>query len=269
MQKPLFTVLNPTYRKEKYKDCDILSFCKKFQMPMLNKITFLILFMMNFSIASKPMLKSNHTFQQNSGISLDFLVYKPKELNENIPLVLFLHGAGERGNDLDLVEIHGYPKMVKEGSEFSFILVAPQCPEERWWDEPELVTSLLEITKYCVNTLPVDPQRIYATGLSMGGYGTFSLAIQRPDLFAAIIPVCGVADLKKVNKLKDMPIWIFHGDADNLVPVENSINVFKILEPINPKVKMTIYEGVGHDSWTETYENPDVMDWLLSQRKSN
>jgi predicted peptidase len=213
-----------------------------------------------------PMIKSLHSIQTQSGMNLDYVVYMPDGLSGELPLVLFLHGAGERGKNIDLVDIHGFTKQAKAGIDFPFILVAPQCPLERYWSEAELVDGLIDIQKSCFIKFNVDTERFYVTGLSMGGYGTYALASKIPHKIAAALPICGAADLTTIHNMKKIPTWIFHGDQDQVVPVKNSLDAFEILEPINPNVHLTIYEGIGHDSWTETYQNPDVLDWMLSQR---
>ena len=203
-------------------------------------------------------------------VELNYLLYLPSDYSDSkkaYPLVLFLHGAGERGEDINLVEIHGIPKLINMGKELPFITIAPQCPFDRWWSDSIFVKALISLIEKTKAQYNVDDSRIYATGLSMGGYGTLAIAIERPDLFSGIIPICGGGDLKKIGRLKDMPVWFFHGDADTVVPVENSTKIYDILKPINDNVKITIYEDVGHDSWTQTYDNNDIYEWLLSQKK--
>ena len=213
-----------------------------------------------------PMIKSFHSIQTQAGMTLKYIVYMPEGLSGELPLVLFLHGAGERGKNIDLVGMHGFPKQAKAGINLPFILVTPQCPLDRYWSEPELVDGLIDIQKSCFQKFNVDTERFYVTGLSMGGYGTYALASKIPHKIAAALPICGAADLKTIHQMKNIPTWIFHGDQDQVVPVKNSLDAFEILEPINPNVHLTIYEGIGHDSWTETYQNPDVLDWMLSQQ---
>ncbi|MEE3153735.1 MAG: prolyl oligopeptidase family serine peptidase, partial [Candidatus Neomarinimicrobiota bacterium] len=166
-----------------------------------------------------------------------------------------------------LVKIHGIPKLIDDGKSFPFITIAPQCPDEGYWDRPEYVRSLISLIKEIMKTYAVDKTRVYGTGLSMGGLGTLAIAIKEPSLFAAIIPVCGGADLKNIDRINQLPIWLFHGEADSVIPVENSLSIYDALKPINEHVFLTIYKGVGHDSWTETYENEAVYEWLLMYRK--
>jgi len=203
-------------------------------------------------------------------VELNYLLYLPSDYSYSkkvYPLVLFLHGAGERGEDINFVEVHGIPKLIKMGKEFPFITIAPQCPFDRWWSDKVFVKALISLIEKTKTQYNVDDSRIYATGLSMGGYGTLAIAMERPDLFSGIIPICGGGDLNKIGRLEHMPIWLFHGDADTVVPVENSTKIYDVLKPINKNIKITIYEDVGHDSWTETYENNDLYEWLLNQNK--
>jgi predicted peptidase len=182
-------------------------------------------------------------------------------------MVLFLHGSGERGDDIGLVEKHGIPKMINNGHTFPFITVAPQCPKFQRWSEPLYSKALIFLVEEIIRNNRVDIGRIYATGLSMGGYGTLSIAKERPDLFSAIVPVCGGMDITNIENLKEIPIWLFHGDADEVVPVENSELIYDLLKPINPDIKITIYKGVDHNSWDRTYDNKKMYEWMLKQNK--
>lgn len=178
------------------------------------------------------------------------------------PLLLFLHGSGERGNDVNAVAKHGPPKLVRNGQELPFIIVSPQCPPNEWWCAETLTELLDEVSaKY-----RVDPKRVYVTGLSMGGYGTWALAAKQPERFAAIAPVCGAAYPELAARIQKIPIWVFHGEKDEAVPVKGSTEIVKALENLKAPVKLTVYPGVGHDSWTQTYENAELFDWLLQQQ---
>ncbi len=195
-------------------------------------------------------------------VSANYLLYLPNGYNQEkkFPLVLFLHGIGERGDDLQKVKTHGPPKLVEKGKEFPFILVSPQCPDDSWWSNDVLDGLLKEVCdKY-----NVDENRIYVTGLSMGGYGTWSLAIEYPNRFAAIAPVCGGGNVRTVCRIKDTPVWVFHGAKDNVVPISESKKLVSELKKCGGDVKFTIYPEANHDAWTETYNNPELYDWLLS-----
>ncbi|MEM1440789.1 MAG: prolyl oligopeptidase family serine peptidase [Verrucomicrobiota bacterium] len=198
-------------------------------------------------------------------LSLRYLLSLPYEYEESgekeWPLVVFLHGAGERGDDLSKVKIHGPPKLVAEGESFPFILVSPQCPREEWWTEQ----PVLELIDHLEKTHRIDSSRIYLTGLSMGGYGTWHFACEAPERFAAIAPICGGGVPYKMRWIETLPIWVFHGDSDNAVPLEESERLVKVLQKRgNEEVKFTIYPETGHDSWTASYNNPELYSWLLS-----
>jgi predicted peptidase len=198
--------------------------------------------------------------------------YKPKA-KQRWPLMIFLHGAGERGTNLSLVTKHGPPKVVKNKTDFPFILVSPQCPEGERWDNETIMALLAHVTdKYRVDT-----NRIYLTGLSMGGFGTWALGIEHPNKFAAIAPICGggetipivLADKRKHEQLKKLPVWAFHGAKDPVVKLDESENMVNALKRIGSKnVQLTVYPEATHDSWTETYDNPKLYDWFLSQSLS-
>ena len=231
------------------------------------------LFIFNFSLVGKGKKnKSSEKFVTNltMQVSLKYHIYFPDNYHDSdtkFPLVLFLHGSGERGDDLRLVEKHGIPKMINNGIKFPFITLAPQCPKFQYWTEPVNVKTLLLLVEEIIKKNKVDIERIYATGLSMGGYGTLAIAKERPDLFSAIIPVCGGLDTTDIERLKDIPIWLFHGAEDKVVPVENSELIYDLLKPINPEIKITIYQGINHNSWEMTYNNQNIYDWMLKYKK--
>ena len=217
-----------------------------------------------------PMEKDNpskiqeaHTFQMP--VQLDYLLFLPKGHQETSvekwPLILFLHGAGERGDDLELVKKHGIPKIVEKNPDFPFIAVSPQCPEGSWWtSELRVLNALLDeiIEKYSVDT-----KRIYLTGLSMGGFGTWSLATMQPERFAAIAPICGGGEPRwAARSLKDVPVWVFHGAKDTVVPPKRSEEMVEALKAQGGDVQFTLYPDAGHDSWTETYDNPELYEWF-------
>lgn len=202
--------------------------------------------------------------------TLNYLLYVParyeQDPKESWPLVVFLHGYGERGPGLDKVKVHGPPKLAAAGKSFPFILAAPQC-DGAWW-EPEPVKILIEDLQ---KKLRVDPARIYLTGISMGGYGTWDTACRYPNLFAAIAPICGggIPFLAGQNLAK-MPIWCFHGAKDLTVPLsESKTMVDAVRAKGSQKVQFTVYPEASHDSWTQTYANDAFYEWLLGQRKEN
>lgn len=206
-------------------------------------------------------------------VKLDYLLSIPADYNKDAskkwPLILFLHGSGERGSDVNLVAKHGPPKLAAAEPTgplaSQFIVVSPQCPEGRWWKPDELLTLIDDV----IATHRVDTDRVYCTGLSMGGFGTWELASMYPERFAAVAPLCGGGRTEFARRMKTLPIWIFHGDADTAVPVQRSIEMNAALEKVKGNVKLTVYPGVGHDCWTQTYANPELYTWLLSHKLSD
>jgi len=209
-------------------------------------------------------------------VSLAYLLYLPKgyeqDADKSWPLVLFLHGAGERGSDLEKVKAHGPPKRVEQGEEFPFVLVSPQCPAGSWWDA-EQVLALLDAV---VRELRIDESRVYLTGLSMGGYGTWSTGLRAPHRFAAIVPICGGGEridllrgaVSHPEELRSLPIWAFHGAKDNVVPLAESERMVEAVKRRgNDGVKLTVYPEARHDSWTEAYGDPKLYEWLLSHHR--
>ena len=196
-------------------------------------------------------------------VSAKYLISLPEgygNVDQKWPLVLFLHGAGESGSDLELVKIHGPARLIAAGKQFPFIMVAPQCPSRQPWSE-DVLGSLLDNIE---DKYAVDKSRVYVTGLSMGGYGTWGLAMRYPDRFAAIVPICGGGDESQICSIKNLPVWAFHGAKDPVVPLSESQKMVDALKACGGDPKLTVYPEAGHDSWTETYNNPDVYTWLLS-----
>jgi predicted peptidase len=183
------------------------------------------------------------------------------------PLLIFLHGAGERGDNLEVLKKHGPPKLIAAGKKFEAIVVSPQVPNGEFWN-PHGVKALVDQVK---KDYHVDAKRVYITGISMGGFGTFDTIAAYPDVFAAAMPICGGAGINvvKFGPLKELPIWIFHGAKDPVVPValsEMAANWFK-RNKSGENVKLTIYPEAQHDSWTVTYDNEEVWTWLFQQAR--
>ena len=211
------------------------------------------------------------------------------EAKKRWPVLLFLHGLGERGTAPWLVAKNGPPRLLKglekrRGSfrrhsdtaadllAENFIVVSPQCPKGETWDNDTLLALLDEVS----TTQQVDPRRVYLTGLSMGGFGTWALAIRNPERFAAAVPVCGgglgvnamALSPRRKSALRRLPFWAFHGAKDRIVPLAASESMVTAMQENGVKqVKFTLYPQAGHDSWTETYANPKLYEWLLAQRR--
>lgn len=210
-------------------------------------------------------------------IRANYLLYLPKEYSAESkrkwPLMLFLHGAGERGTNLARVAAHGPPKLLAQSKEdLPFIVVSPQCPAGQRWNTETLIALLDDISE----RYPVDPTRVYVTGLSMGGYGTWALANEYPQRFAAIAPICGggetipilLAGREKREALKSLGVWAFHGAKDPVVKLEESEKMVNAYKQIGADdVRLTVYPEARHDSWTETYDDPKLYEWLLAHRR--
>jgi len=215
---------------------------------------------------SKQMLNKKIT----KVVDCNYLLYLPADYGKSKdkwPLIMFLHGAGERGSNLEVVKMHGPPKMIAQGKSFDFIVVSPQCPNDLWWPEQDdvLIALLDEIeAKYRVDT-----DKIYLTGLSMGGFGTWTLAAKYPKRFAAIAPICGGGERYSANRLKKIPVWAFHCAKDNTVPLARSQEMVDAVKKAGGDAKLTVYPEAEHDSWTETYNNPELYEWFLSHKISD
>jgi predicted peptidase len=200
-----------------------------------------------------------------------YLLYLPKdygkEPDKKWPVMVFLHGSGESGADLEKVKVHGPPKLIAQGKDLPFIVVSPQAPvfPRRGWDV-ETLNALLDdvLAKHSADT-----DRVYLTGLSMGGYGTWAWATANPERFAAIAPICGGGQARQgARALKNMPIWVFHGAKDTTVPLQESQDMIDALKKAGAaEVKFTVYPEAGHDSWTVTYDNPELFTWLLAHTR--
>lgn len=182
------------------------------------------------------------------------------------PLVIFLHGSGERGRDIEKVKANGPPRIVADHPGSPFILASPQLPDDALWDVATLDRLLVTLRK----RYRVDASRIYLTGLSLGGYGTWDWAVARPELFAAIAPIAGKGDSAAACRIKDLPIWAFHGDNDDDVPTIGSfamIEAVKACKGATPP-RLTLYPGTGHASWVPAYDDPALYRWLFEQRRA-
>jgi predicted peptidase len=204
-----------------------------------------------------------------------YVLFLPKDYAQSgkrWPLILFLHGAGERGTDVWKVATHGPPKIVSERPDFPFIVVSPQCAEGQHWSNEMLLDLLDEVTHHYA----VDRGRIYLTGLSMGGYGTWDLGLTYPEKFAAIAPVCGGGQMitlaltsrEKPEALKTLGVWAFHGAKDPVVPLEESQRMVDALKKVGVQdIKFTVYPEAGHNSWTDAYADPELYQWFLKHER--
>ncbi|RCJ25174.1 phospholipase [Nostoc minutum NIES-26] len=206
----------------------------------------------------------------------NYLLFLPKVLRQDtsyqhieakqqllLPAIVFLHGAGERGSNLEDVKRQGLAKIAEEQPNFPFIVISPQCPPSQSWSVERLSPLLDE----AIASYPIDRDRIYLTGLSMGGYGTWRWAAAEPERFAAIAPICGGDNPMKARNLQNLPVWAFHGAQDRVVPLRESEIMVSALKDCGGNVKFTVYPEAGHDSWTQTYNNPELYEWFLQHRR--
>lgn len=224
-------------------------------------------------------------FAGSDGKVLKYRLLKPLKFNPNkvYPLVIFLHGAGERGDDNTVQLVHGMSDFCKAGrrEQNPCYVLAPQCPKEEKWanvdwtsnsvELPAKISDSLRLTLELVDAMladaALDKNRIYITGLSMGGYGTWDALARRPNFFAAALPICGGGDPKTAEQIKHIPIACFHGDNDTVVVPERSRAIINAIKEVGGSPKYTEYPGIGHDSWTRTYSDEAVHQWLFAQRR--
>lgn len=182
------------------------------------------------------------------------------------PLMLFLHGRGESFGPLSILKKWGPPRRVENGYPLPYILASPQCPTNESWAQPGQQRKLVELLDHLIVTLKVDTNRIYLAGLSMGGYGSWRLAADHPDRFAAVVPVCGGGKPEDADKLKNLPIWVWHGTEDRAVPLQRSEEMLSALRAAGSQtIRFTVLESIGHNSWEAAFASPDLYDWLDRQ----
>ena len=256
---------------------------------MKTRLAFLVLFWSLLGVAYGQSAFEKKVYVTASGDSLNYRLLRPEveQEGEKYPLVLFLHGAGERGSDNEKQLTHGsqmWLNPVNRENYPAFVLV-PQCPESGYWaytDRPSsfepdqmpadvplspVFATLKELIDTYLAMLQVDKQRVYVIGLSMGAMGTYDMAIRYPEIFAAAIPICGTVNPTRLSAAKDVKFRIFHGDADTVVPVSGSRQAYKALKAAGADVEYIEFPGVTHGSWNPAFTQPDFMSWLFSQKK--
>ena len=220
------------------------------------------------SASPAPGTQVEASFQTADSGAVDYLIYLPEnyQTQEKVPLMLFLHGRGESFGPPALVAKWGPPRFAARGDRLPYLVVSPQCPKSDNWSstvqQQRLVALLDEITqKY-----KVDTDRIYLTGLSMGGFGSFRLAASHPERFAAVVPICGGAKPELAENLKSVPIWAFHGTEDRAVPLKRTADIVAAIKDSGgTSIQFTTLEGVGHNSWSAAYATPDLYIWMDKQ----
>ena len=194
---------------------------------------------------------------------MQYIIRRPEGYREGekYPVLLFLHGAGTRGRDIRVLENNPFFKLTAQHADLPFVTVAPLCHSETWFDLFETLKRLVAMIQAADFA---DPDRIYLMGASMGGYGTWQLAISMPEAFAAIVPICGGGMYWDAGRLKKVPVWAFHGDSDPTVFPEESVKMVNAVNKRGGSAKLTVYPDTKHDAWTATYQNREVFEWLLS-----
>lgn len=207
---------------------------------------------------------------------LEYYLYYPPDYPEDgrtlwqdqrtFGLLVFLHGGGDAGNSLEQLKAQGPPKRLLEGPDLPFLVLAPQHGEARtWWN----TRAVMELVREVVDKNQIDPSRIYLSGLSRGASACWELAVQNPDYFAAMAVVCGMAPAPYAHWLNpEMPIWMFHGTEDDVIPFSESLEMADKLKALGHNVRFTAYEGMGHNVWDRAYGDPELFEWLAAQRRN-
>ena len=198
---------------------------------------------------------------------INYLTFLPKfysNKGDKVPLIVFLHGSGERASDLNKVKAWGPPAIVEKDPNFPFMVVSPQVPDGQWWDAYQLKSMLDDVLK----RYNVDRKRVYLTGISMGGYGAWDFASRYPDYFAAVAPICGGGIPRLTRSMKDIPVWAFHGLKDDAVPEQESARMVEALKAYGGNVEYTVLPETGHiEAWVHAYGEAGLFDWFLHQRR--
>jgi len=212
------------------------------------------------------------TSPRASDISMNYIVTTPSDFDpskEKLPLIIFLHGAGERGTDAEIVRIHGIPKYFTQDRDYKglrVVTLSPQCPNNMVWNN--IAFDVKALIDTIVDEYNCDKDCITLTGLSMGGFGTWELGMLFPNYFAALAPICGGGMSWRAPLLANVPVRAFHGDDDTLVPPLYSEEMVRALKEAGGKVELTYFHNVGHASWVNAYGETDLIEWLAAQKKS-
>lgn len=216
------------------------------------------------------MTQTAHTFETEliAPVRLPYLLHLPEgiETRRDWPLIVFLHGSGERGDDLDLVRRQGLPRRLDEGFELPAVVLSPQCPDGQVWAQQ--YPAVMALVDAVTTEVGVDPDRVLLTGLSLGGAGVVHLAATHPGRFAALVPICGPWTFYYVTReMARLPVWAFHGEDDPVVSVDDSRRLIGAVEALGGEARLTTYPGVAHDAWTRAYATDALFTWLLAQRR--
>ncbi len=201
-------------------------------------------------------------------MKIKYLISLPKGFDgkKQFPMIVFLHGSGERGDDISLVKINGIPKYIEGGADYPAIVLSPQCPDDMVWNN--FTVQLKQLIDFVADKYCADRDAVSITGLSMGGYGTWEMAISYPDYFSAAAPICGGGFSWRCDALRSIPVRAFHGAKDNCVPLENSVEMVTAARVAGCDAELTVFPDDGHNSWDSAYLNTDVINWLITQRRN-
>ena len=206
-------------------------------------------------------------FKTSDGATVEYLLHLPSNYTDDgdkLPMMLFLHGRGESNGPISLVAKWGPPRFAARGEDFPFVLVSPQCPKDEHWEDDRQQKHVTELVDQIMESYNIDHSRMYLTGLSMGGYGSWKMAAEQPKRFAAVAPICGKGDPSNGEKLKDIPIWAFHGDQDTAVPYKHSVEMVTAIKAAGgEKIRFTSMEHIGHNCWSPAYATPALYSWML------
>jgi len=209
------------------------------------------------------------TIPREHPAKVQYLVQLPRGYDEQTnrfwPMVFYLHGIGEWGDDLKKVLRFGPPRLMAQGTNLPCIVVSPQLPKGYFWFRES--NSMLEILEEVTALYRVDKRRVHATGNSMGAFGAILVVAREPERFASLVPVCGGVDYLDSLRLRDVPIWAFHGEKDSIIPVEESRRLVELVNQIGGKARLTIYRDAGHNCWDRAYDDPALWDWMLAQTR--
>lgn len=232
----------------------------------MRNIIRLILLCVSVNLINAQIMEKKFSTEICENRAYEYLLHKPKG-KEKKPLIIFLHGSGEKGTDLEKVKTHGPFKYLKNNDLDAFVL-APQCPQDVYWESE----SLYQLIQTVIKENNIDDSRIYLTGLSMGAWGAWNLAFAHPDMFAALVPIAGFVDrvpMLENCKIKNIPTRIFHGLLDDVVDVNYSIEIYKKLKKCSVDIELTIFDDANHDSWTRVYDDKAIYEWMLKQKQTN
>lgn len=230
----------------------------------------------------KPTETSRHTVQtlppavaaKTDNLNERFWLYLPKRYEKSskekpLPLIIYLHGSSRRGRDIEEVKANGLAPLMDEKEDFEFVVASPQALSKYAWQRCWQPDDLVVLLDHLLANYHIDPKRVYLTGLSMGGYGTWAAIGKHAPRFAAAAPICGGGDPVWAKGIGKLPVWAFHGDADGVVPLKRSEEMVEALNKAKGNAKLTSYPGVGHDSYTRTYANPELYKWFLKHQRSD